>query len=372
MLELRVNSPSVRLYPEAGTISDDVLAAAAMTPGANYPTSTPYIRLLRGPLDDFARYSRQEASQWLIDIAHDICDPARHRGSLLPRQRWCPVAATDALTASTYRYDLPVHITVGLSKISPRVGKSVTTATGNVSTMADRVKGRDGECWVSATIIPVVNSHICPKRMGDHIGRIIFNTFTSLPTTPDLSIYNEMFGLTLSETLDTFFDNYELGLRYVSPNNYVCHMFATAPPNTELTILGGFRRPTALAPIHGHPASPPNPQHTNVPPPGLFRWHYLQCVLKRFAHNDYKNLENIMFSELPLRMEGDSDDDGTDSEMEWPSKGLDLGRVVENSIEEREERHRTVAAWNDRCEKGVNSGLWGEGIEEGQGAMEVE
>ena len=80
-------------------------------------------------------------------------------------------------------------------------------------------------------------------------------------------------------------------------------------------------------------------------PPGLFRWHYLQCVLKRFAHEDYKNLENINFSELPLRMEGDSNDDGTDSEAEWPSKGLDLGRVVENSSKEREECHRAVATW---------------------------
>ena len=44
-------------------------------------------------------------------------------------------------------------------------------------------------------------------------------------------------------------------------------------------------------------------------------------------------------------MEGDSDDNGTDSEAEWPSLGLDLGRVVENSLEEREERHRVVAMW---------------------------
>ena len=44
-------------------------------------------------------------------------------------------------------------------------------------------------------------------------------------------------------------------------------------------------------------------------------------------------------------MEGDSDDDGTDSELEWPSKALDLGRVVENSLEGREERHRAVATW---------------------------
>jgi hypothetical protein len=122
-------------------------------------------------------------------------------------------------------------------------------------------------------------------------------------------------------------------------------MFAIEPAGMMYTVIGRIERPTVYPAIHGLRASPPHSQLNNLPPPGLFRWHYLQCVLKRFAHDDYKNLENIKFSELPLRMEGDSDDDGTDSEAEWPSLGLDLGRVVENSLEEREERLRAVATW---------------------------
>ncbi|KAJ7911576.1 hypothetical protein B0H13DRAFT_1614421, partial [Mycena leptocephala] len=310
-------------------------------PGNTSPT-THSICLLSGPLGEFLGYSRQEASKWLIDLAHDICDPANLRGSLL---QWRPVANTDPLSASIYRYDLPVGITVGLSKISHRVRKSITTATGNASTMADRVKRRDAQCWVTGVYDPPVNSHICPKRMGDHIGRIVFRTFTSLAPRPNLSIYDEIFGLTLSETFDAWFDKYKMGLRCVSPNHYECHMFDIEPPGTEFTILGRVRRPTVYPAVHGHPAIPPRPQLNNLPPPGLFRWHYLQCVLKRFAHDDYKNLANINFSELPLRMEEDSDDDGTDSEAEWPSLGLDLGRDVENSLEEHEEHHRAVAKW---------------------------
>jgi hypothetical protein len=213
ILELRINSSSVAQT----TISDDIHAATAMTAGANSPS----ICLLKGPLDDFVRYSRQEVSKWLIDLAHDICDPADQRGSLLvwkePQQQWHPVATTAPLTASIYLYDLPDGITVGLSKISQRAGKSVTTATGNASTMADRVKGRDGQCWVTGIDDPLANSHICPKRMGDHVGRTIFCTFTSLPPPPNLSIYNEMFGLCLSKTLNAWFDKYDLGLRFVSP-----------------------------------------------------------------------------------------------------------------------------------------------------------
>ena len=70
-------------------------------------------------------------------------------------------------------------------------------------------------------------------------------------------------------------------------------MFATPLANWEDTIYGTMERPVASPVLHGHHASPPQPQLNNVPPPGLFCWHYLKCVLKRFAHDDYKNLENI-------------------------------------------------------------------------------
>ncbi|KAF7360559.1 hypothetical protein MVEN_00787000 [Mycena venus] len=330
-LELRINSSSVRLYPvPPPTISNDILATTAMTPGVTSP-ATHTVCLLSGPLGDFFQYSRQEASKWLIDLAHDICDPANLRGSLLvwkePQQQWHLVANTDPLTASIYRYDLPVGITVGLSKISHRVRKSVTTATGNASTMADRVKRRDRDAWgIMLGESSSVLSHLSPPA-------------------PNLSIYDEIFGLSLTKTLDAWFDKYEMGFRFVSPNNYECHMFAIDIVGSEYTIYGRFRRPTVNPAVHGHHAIPPRPQLNNVPPPGLFRWHYLQCVLKRFAHDDYKNLANINFSGLPLRMEGDSDDDGTDSEAEWPSSGLDRGRDAENSLEEREECHRAVAKW---------------------------
>ena len=64
-----------------------------------------------------------------------------------------------------------------------------------------------------------------------------------------------------------------------------------------------------------------------------------------FAHDCYKDLDNIFFFELPLRMKGDSDYDGMGGEVEWPSMALDLGRSVENSLEESEERHQAVAEW---------------------------
>jgi hypothetical protein len=97
--------------------------------------------------------------------------------------------------------------------------------------------------------------------------------------------------------------------------------------------------------LHGYRTGPPQPQHAHNPPPGLFRWHYLQCVIRKFAHSDYENLQNIYYCELPLRMEGDSDDEGTDSEYEWPSAALDRGRAMEAEDKQHEERQRLVGEW---------------------------
>ena len=81
--ELRISANSVSLYPQPPTsINSDLLAAQAMLPQPPPNTTDGLICLLSGPLDDFLKYSRQEQSKWLIDIAHDICDLASLRGSL--------------------------------------------------------------------------------------------------------------------------------------------------------------------------------------------------------------------------------------------------------------------------------------------------
>ena len=44
-------------------------------------------------------------------------------------------------------------------------------------------------------------------------------------------------------------------------------------------------------------------------------------------------------------MEGDSDDEGTDSEFEWPSVVFDLGRAMQATIKDHEERQRFIGEW---------------------------
>jgi hypothetical protein len=219
LLSLDIYSHHVHLYSDPlPIISNNALGIQALTPGNDFPHTTS-THLLSGPLIEFLQYSCQEASHWLINIAHDICDPVNRRGSLViwREQQWLLVTDTDPLTASLYRYDLPMGVTVGLAKISLRAGKSHTSTTGNASTMADHVRQRDGKCWVSQAVRPLVNSHICPKRMGDHTAQIIFATFTSTDPPPNLSIFDEIFGLNLSKTLDDLFDLYQLGFHFVAP-----------------------------------------------------------------------------------------------------------------------------------------------------------
>ncbi len=131
-------------------------------------------------------------------------------------QTWKDVDPTDPLTASDYLYD--VQDVISLTKISHRENKSKTTATGNASTMANRVKGRDRQlCWVTRGLDTTSNSHICPKRMGDHLLGDIYRTFGSTPLPSGLSVFHEMCGITLILHLDHYFDKYEFGLRFVEP-----------------------------------------------------------------------------------------------------------------------------------------------------------
>ncbi|KAJ7433000.1 hypothetical protein FB451DRAFT_1064958 [Mycena latifolia] len=344
-LDLIIPARSVGIYsePTSDSGSDPV-----------QPTEYPdFVHLLSGPLPYFMRYSGQENAKWLMDIARDICDPRAMRGSLSiwddAQHQWCPVAPADPLTASIYCYILPLGTTVGLTQISMRAGRSKTGSVGPAVTMRHNVLQRDGRCWVTSLLGPLANAHIFPKRMGDHLARRVFvDFFPTLASRPDQSIFDNIFGLALSRTVEYFFAKYEVGFRFVDSGQYKCHVFGSENPDLIHTIYGVMDAqtgPATLPLLHGHPASPPQPLHVDNPPAGLFRWHYLQCVIRKFAHDDYKNLANIKYPELPVRLEGDSDDEGTDSEADWPSAALDRGRALLTAQEDVRERRSAVTDW---------------------------
>jgi len=74
------------------------------------------------------KYSRQEQSKWLINIVHDICDPAFLRGSLLV---WNVGVQQWRLVIRTRLPHQPTSMTSQLESLSAcrrRTGKSITTA----------------------------------------------------------------------------------------------------------------------------------------------------------------------------------------------------------------------------------------------------
>lgn len=236
LLHLSIYTRVVGLYrqpPDEG-IEDDEGAMSSMIIDPPDPADTGLTCLLSGPLGEFLPYSGPNSSHWLLDIGHDICDPTQRRGTLKVRdvdqQIWTTVDLTNSLTASQYLYD--IEAVVSLSKISERRRRTMTTSedsqNANPDSMANRVKGRDGECWITGyKMIGLRNSHICPRRMGDHLLRVIYHTFVS-PPPPTLSIYDEVCGITLTSYLDGQFDKYELGLKLV---NQVCYIFTSFTMN---------------------------------------------------------------------------------------------------------------------------------------------
>lgn len=84
-LELWIKTDYVGLYdhlPDNITSDHQALQAMQTHP---YPWPTPsngLMGLLSGTLNNFLLFSGQKQTYWLIDIAHNICDPAMKCGSL--------------------------------------------------------------------------------------------------------------------------------------------------------------------------------------------------------------------------------------------------------------------------------------------------
>lgn len=175
--------------------------------------------MLEGEVAEFEHFAGAENSQWIIDVAHGLCDPRQKRGQLWvwdSNGHDSPVVVGNPLQALVYEYRIPVH--VRLTKISRRHSKSVTASVGVAKTMKTVVSVRDGHCWISRAR-RTRNSHVCPKRMGDEQARFIYEEFTDTATPRDLTIFDPHFVISLTTNLDDEFDLYRIGLK---PTNDVC------------------------------------------------------------------------------------------------------------------------------------------------------
>ena len=78
-------------------------------------------------------------------------------------------------------------------------------------------------------------------------------------------------------------------------NEYVMHNFH----DMSLSYLGIVE--PMLPPLHGRQITLTTHDTSLDPPPvAIFNWHYIQCVLKKFATPDYMDIKNIYHSFHPF------------------------------------------------------------------------
>lgn len=107
--------------------------------------------------------------------------------------------------------------------------------------------------------------------------------------------------------------------------------------------------------LHGHQITLSTQDDSlPLPPVGVFNWHYIQCVLKKFATSDYKKIDNINYFSLPYRTRDDDDDDSDidfDDERNvanppYPSYLWELSEARARQRLEEVERDQAILTWN--------------------------
>jgi len=136
------------------------------------------------------------------------------------------------------------------------------------------------------------------------------------------------------------------------------HNFCVAAPDQT---IGGFRAhifPSADIPlIQGYQVTL-STQDASVPlpPPGIFNWHYLQCVIRRFATTDYKSFPNAYYHVYPFKTDDDADGDFDDTsdlveggdyaEPPYPTYNFDRFLEAQGRAMQMQIRAQEVAQWS--------------------------
>jgi hypothetical protein len=286
---------------------------------------------------------------------------------------WQEVALGDLLLPNIYEFVTTHPIT--LSRISARTTRSVTTggsqSQSNSSSLRRLLADRDASCVVTQDS-PFVASHLIPRRLGSDGVRDVMERFVGPAEADRVHLYDTQIGVSLCSNLDRWVDTFQAGFYHVTVsfllylfivllilahaaqnNTYTLHNFIANQP--DMPILGqgmlAFPDLRAISPLlHGfsvtlsvHAGNEP------LPPPGVFNWHYLQCVVRRFATNEYRAFFNIYFYVYSFRTASDLDDESTsdfdDMSPPYPSYHFDKFLRQQSDQIRALERHREVLQW---------------------------
>jgi len=390
-LTLYIYASQVSTYAEPRKVvqnDDEVVAGLAVVAvGAPFTTDPDaLLGLLHGSLTEFEHFAREHGCLWLRRVAKGICSNregtlrVRDPGAATDDGRFHMVADSDALIAADYLYVVGEvngdgdsdrdededggngdeakdedggGTYVALTKICRRYSVTSVSSTGSTSTMGNKVRIRDGQaCWVSGMLAPLVNSHIIPVRVGDATARHILATF-DVPEEVwrDITIFDPRFRCTLFAGLDPAFSMFEFGFygmevrvqsaesafysTHVLQSPYVCHDFGKHTAGRVMTThgLSPEDKPGTQV-LHLSPAGPADANAEGLPPPAVFQWHYLQCVIRRFGHPNYVNRQRI---NLPLAEPRNRKAKlwTTPTATSWPTAVFDLQSFARHEAREK-------------------------------------
>ena len=135
-------------------------------------------------------------------------------------------------------------------------------------------------------------------------------------------------------------------------DQYVVHDFQ----DTKVNIYGAEPRNTNEEMCHGTPITlSDHGSLVPLPPVGVFKWHYVQCVFKKFATRDFREFSNISYFVQPGDSDDDDDDDDSDRDFDdprniadppYPGYLFDLNQSRALQHLEKAERHQAILAWN--------------------------
>jgi hypothetical protein len=107
--------------------------------------------------------------------------------------------------------------------------------------------------------------------------------------------------------------------------------------------------------LHGHQVTlTTHDPSLHLPPAGVFNWHYIQCVLTKFASPAYQAVHNVHYFSLPFRTK-DDDDDESDVDFDdernvanppYPSYRWELAELRARQHLEAVERNNAILTWN--------------------------
>jgi hypothetical protein len=207
------------------------ILATATNPPAN-PEALGHLYLIKGTYEDIQRYAGTTVD-W---VAHLLCDPLGEGHvythttgtssdwySLDKTSSWRQVVQGDPLRPGIYEFESSTR-SVLLSKISERETHSVTTPGSKPSaTTFDRhIRLREGAaCGVTRMPIPVISSHLIPKRMGTVGARDVITRFSGPQTALGIDAFDPRIGILLLSNLDVPVDYYKLGFYHAAVSYYI-------------------------------------------------------------------------------------------------------------------------------------------------------